>query len=295
MNTPLNALIIGGNRFFGRHLAESLVQTGARVTLLNRGNRDDGLGETVSRLHCDRTNEIALREAVQGQSWDIIYDQICFTARDARAACRIFEGKTPRYIFTSTVSVYNLGAGLHEDLFIPHDYFFDPSAETDADYGEAKRQAEATFAHEAPFDVVMARFPIVCGEDDYTGRLQFHIDHVRNGTSMWIPNLQARMSYIDSAEAGACLKFLGESELEGPVNCSSPDAISIGELLEMIESTVGRKAVLAQNPQSGDPSPYGMESDYFPSTERLERAGFRVRNLREWLPQLVSRLAQPRG
>lgn len=64
----MNVLVIGGNRFFGRHLVDLLLKEGIGVTLLNRGNLDDRFGEQIRRLKSDRQDPSALKEAIQGQA-----------------------------------------------------------------------------------------------------------------------------------------------------------------------------------------------------------------------------------
>jgi nucleoside-diphosphate-sugar epimerase len=133
-------LIIGGNRFFGRHLTKELLKEGAAVTLLNRGKIEDGFGDRVSRLVADRTNESALREVLKDDRWDLVYDQVCYTAAEARSACRLFEGKTKRYVVTSSESIYDDGFDQKEANFVPGSFSFTRDADRDEDYQGAKRQ-----------------------------------------------------------------------------------------------------------------------------------------------------------
>ncbi|WP_306737996.1 hypothetical protein, partial [Acinetobacter baumannii] len=90
-------------------------------------------------------------------------------------ACTAFEGKTARYVFTSSLSVYEYNPGPQpEENVDPHTYPVRMGSRFDFSYSEGKRQAEAVFFQKAAFPVVAVRFPIVMGEDDYTERLLFH-------------------------------------------------------------------------------------------------------------------------
>lgn len=100
------ALIIGGNRFFGRHLAIELLESGYEVTLLNRGRHDDGFGQKVRRINADRKQRAELEAGLNNQTWDVVFDQICFTAGEATSICELLEGRTERILFTSSQSVY---------------------------------------------------------------------------------------------------------------------------------------------------------------------------------------------
>jgi nucleoside-diphosphate-sugar epimerase len=161
----MKILILGGNRFFGKKLANRLIEDGHTITLLNRQSRDDGFGNRVSRIKCDRTNAADLKNQIT-ENYDVIYDQICYEPKDARAAVDIFAKRTPLYIFTSSQSVYGAGAFLPESAFDPVTYEFTTDS---TDYAEAKRQCESVFFHQSKLKVTAIRFPIVCGHDDYTG------------------------------------------------------------------------------------------------------------------------------
>lgn len=289
----MRVLIIGGNRFFGRHLAKVLVAAGDKVTLLNRGNFSDGFGPAVDRLVADRRDTWALKTALGTREFDLVVDQVCFTAKEAAAACDVFASRTPTYIATSTLSVYELGPELIEEDFDPYSYEYEYAVEATDNYGEAKRQMESVFFKTAPFRVIAPRFPIVCGDDDYTGRLQFHIDHILKREPFRVPNLSAHMSFINSIEAGSALAFLGKNKnFCGPINCSSPDAISIKTSLHWIERATHTTCNLAPPSSDAPRSPYGVNSDYFMSTSRLQNLGYRISPLDKWLPALITQLTE---
>ena len=41
------------------------------------------------------------------------------------------------------------------------------------------------------------------------------------------------------------------------------------------------------------PSPFGIEEDYFMNSDKAKRAGFQIAVLEEWMPLLISELAEP--
>lgn len=279
----MKILILGGNRFFGRKLA-ALLARGHEVTLLNRGRLDDGLGAQVRRIVCDRSDRGALGRAVE--TYDVVYDQICYEPTDARAACEIFAGRCGRYIFTSSQSVYGPGANIREAAFDPLKHEFTNDVASSADYAEAKRQCEAIFAAGSAVETVAVRFPIVCGTDDYTGRLKWHVDHVREGREMFFPNLDARLSLINSDDAAAALAALAHAPSAAkfaPINVCAPDAVKLRDLVAMISSATGREPKIAQKPE--EHSPYGISADWY-----MVNRSPHTRATSEWLPQLVKQL-----
>jgi len=174
----------------------------------------------------------------------------------------------------------------------PLSHAFDRDVSRDDDYGEAKRQAESAYFKQAKFPVTAVRLPIVLGEDDYTRRLHFHVERILSGKPIHFPSLEARISFIDSADAAAGLAFLAAKPAEGPVNFASPEPIRIRALLDLIEAAAGSKVVLASEVTPENLSPFGLEADWFMSTKRAEEIGFRAKPLPTWLPQLIDQLVK---
>lgn len=284
----MRILILGGNRFFGKRLAAKFSTEGASVTLLNRGSVDDGLGNQVNRIVCDRENQNALSKAVEGQAWDVVYDQVCFDYQNAKAACEIFRSKTGRYVFTSSQSVYKAGADLTEAAFNAGLHKFKKEESRVSDYAEAKRQAEVAFHEYATFPVVAVRFPIVIGPDDYTGRFRFHFDRIKNGQPLYFPNLDAKISFVTSEFAAEALHSFAHGTFEGPINVASPSPIRLRDFLAAIEAALDKRATLDENPTDAAHSPYGIESDWYMNCLRLKTEyGLAASEIGEWLPQLL--------
>lgn len=265
-----------------------LLKNGDRVTVLNRGHLDDGFKDRVTRIICDRDDLDKFKNSVQHKSWDIVYDQVCFDAHQAKAAVAIFSGRTKKYIFTSTVSVYPPGANIKEELFNPKTHRYDKVLLRDENYGEAKRQCEAVFFAQEAMPVIAVRFPIVMGPDDYTERLKFYVDRINSGEPVYFPNLEARMSYIHAADAAAGLFLLADTAFTGPVNMASKDPLSMRELITAIEHTVGKTAKLNSKAVSeNEKSPYGVEQDWFINIECALGLGFKPQEIHEWLVAVI--------
>ncbi|MHA6529699.1 NAD-dependent epimerase/dehydratase family protein [Paenibacillus sp. BAC0078] len=287
-----NILVLGGTRFFGKRLVERLLQDAdTRVTLLTRGFAEDSFGDSVRRLNVDRTDSKALAEAVGAAVWDVVYDNICYSPDEAAAASRIFAGTAKRYILTSSLSVYDPRPDiLLEADFDPLTYPLQLGAKEDFSYQEGKRLAETVLLTQSAFPVAAVRFPIVLGTDDYTKRLHFHLEHVRAGRPVGIPNPGAVISFIRSDEAADFLYWLGFSPLTGPVNACSDGTLAIGEIISVIEQETGRQAVVVKETASADMSPFGIEESWHMDTAKARGAGFHFLKLAEWFPELVAAL-----
>ncbi|WP_025685423.1 NAD(P)H-binding protein [Paenibacillus maysiensis] len=285
-------LVLGGTRFFGKRLVERLLEDSENnVTILTRGQTSDSFGERVQRIIADRNDAEALAEAVGEQVWDVVYDNICFSPDEAREACRIFDAKAKRYILTSSLSVYDPSPEvLTESVFDPQAYLVCKGGKDDFTYQEAKRQAEAVFMQQATFPVAAVRFPIVLGTDDYTRRLHFHIEHVRDGIEIGIPNPAARISFIRSDQAADFLLWLGHSHLTGPVNACSDGTVRIGDVISTIEQVTGKQAVIQEKTVDEHMSPFGITQSWYMDTTKARSEGYSFLSLTEWLPELISDL-----
>ncbi|MCP2322850.1 nucleoside-diphosphate-sugar epimerase [Hamadaea flava] len=90
----MDVLVIGGSRYFGKHVIEQLLAAGVRVTVVNRGSAAAPAGTT--HLVADRDDEAALRAALGSRTFDAVLDQVCYTPRQADIAARVFDGRTGR-------------------------------------------------------------------------------------------------------------------------------------------------------------------------------------------------------
>ncbi|MFB5676128.1 NAD-dependent epimerase/dehydratase family protein [Paenibacillus terreus] len=285
-------LVLGGTRFFGKRLVERLLQDEqCEVTIVTRGLTPDSFGGRITRLEADRTDAGSLSAALGKGEWDVVYDNICFSPNEALEASKILAGRVQKYILTSSLSVYDFNPhALTENMFDPYTYPLQYGDAGDFSYQEGKRLGEAVFMQEAAFPVSAVRFPIVLGEDDYTRRLHFHIEHVRQGVPIGIPNPQALISFIRSDEAADFLYWLGQSDLTGPVNACSDGTAAIGDVISIIEEITGHKAKIVAETDEKDMSPFGIPESWYMDTTKARLAGCRFLSLAEWLPELVRTL-----
>ncbi|MBD8522514.1 NAD-dependent epimerase/dehydratase family protein [Lysinibacillus fusiformis] len=290
----MNILVLGGTRFFGKKLVELCIENGHDVTILTRGQSGNPFGTAVKQLIVDRDDHDALENALAHTTWDIVYDNICYSPNEAHTICELLKGKTKKLVFTSTLSTYEVdGKMKKEEDFDPYHYQILMGNRDEFSYGEGKRQAEAVLFKEASFPVVAVRFPIVMGEHDYTRRLHFHVERILHDQPISLPNIDAQMSYITDEEAAEFLYFAGITPIEGPYNATASGAISLKELLALIEKESGKRAkisLVGGNEESQ--SPYGVPADWYMTNAKAEKAGFTFSQLHDWLPKLVKTLVK---
>ncbi|WP_431028294.1 NAD-dependent epimerase/dehydratase family protein [Lysinibacillus sp. LZ02] len=286
-------LVLGGTRFFGRKLVELLVAEGHDVTIVTRGQLANPFGEKVKHIIVDRRDTKAFAKAVEGQYYDIVYDNICYSPNEAKAFCDIFNGNIGKLVFTSTLATYAAdGLAKSEEDFNPYAYDIQMGETEEFSYGEGKRQAEAVFFNYAQFPVVAVRFPIVMGVDDYTERLHFHVKHVANEEPIGFINMDAEMSFILAEEAGRFLQWAGLTDVEGPFNAAAHGTISLKDLIILVEQATGKTAKIALVGNDEIRSPYAIPASWYMTVTKAEEAGFIFSKLAEWLPGLIEEITK---
>ena len=104
----MNVLLIGGTGLISTGIVKHLKARGAKITMLNRGQREDTTAGGIEILSADRNDAAAFKSAVAGRSWDVVIDMICFNPEQADASIAVFSGKCKQFIFCSTVCTYGV-------------------------------------------------------------------------------------------------------------------------------------------------------------------------------------------
>jgi 2'-hydroxyisoflavone reductase len=227
-------LVIGGTLFIGRLLVMELLRAGHQVYLLHR-KAQHPFGKRVNNLIADRNNAATIREAILNFRFDTVYDlaydwEHGTTGAQVEATAHIFEGRTGRYVFMSSVSAYGDGLNHHEgDALAPDDH---PNS-----YTRNKAMSERALfrMHQrSGFPVVTLRPPFVYGAGNPFHREAFFWDRFRAGRPVILPSEGHRlMQFIyvkDLVELA--LKVMDQRNAVGHAfNTANPRAITQHELL----------------------------------------------------------------
>lgn len=282
-------LVLGGTRFFGKHMVSALLTQGHAVTIANRGKTPDPFGNTVKRIVLERTDADSIRRALLGKSFDAVCDSLAYTSNDVRDLLEAFH--VPRYVMTSSTAVYQpLALHTTEADFVPLRIPLKWCARGDDSYATCKQQAEAALRQAYPsIPAVAVRFPFVIGEDDYTRRLYFYVENAIKGLPMHIDNLDAQMAFVHAREAGRFLAWAAMQDYTGPLNGASTGTISVREILQYVERQTGIRAIL--DPK-GLPAPYNGTGAYSIDTALACHLGFTFSNLGDWIYTLLDNFIQ---
>lgn len=280
----MEILVIGGTRYFGIHMVNALLEAGHKVTIATRGITCDNYGNRVRRIIFERTNADSVKEAFGGVHYDAVIDKLAYCSNDIRYVMDVID--CDKYIHTSSTSVYDpKHINTKEDDFDGTEKELIWCNRDAFPYEEIKRQAERALWQAYPDrNWTAVRFPFTIGEDDYTERLLFYVEHTMKSIPMNIDNLERQMGYIRSDEAGRFMAFLAEQDLTGAVNGSAHGTISLKEIIRYVEEKTNSKAVITAE---GEAAPYNGEPEYSINTEKAEKLGFTFSDLNDWIFDLL--------
>jgi nucleoside-diphosphate-sugar epimerase len=287
----MKVLILGGTRFVGKRLVHLLADQGHNVTVGSRGRTIVSFPGNVQRLKLDRASKDSLATALAHSQWDIVYDQICFSADDAASAVEILAGKTSRYVLCSSAAVYTNPLDVGEGAFDPSAYSIRSIERSGSSYAEGKRLAEAVIFQRASFPAAAVRFPIILGPDDYTKRLRVQIQRIAGNEPVNIENPDVEISLISSVEAAAFLAWLSGVPHTGPFNACSDGPVSLKTIVRFIEEATGHTAIVKRQPDTDPFSLFGKPVSATMNTGKARRCGFQFQQTRDWLPALVRNAA----
>ncbi|NXY96559.1 reductase [Streptomyces sp. BR123] len=296
-----NVCVIGGSRYFGRHLVELLRVAGTHVTVVNRGSAPAPQG--VHRLVADRGDERQLRAVLGSRTFDVVVDQVCYTPEQAAVARRVFAGRTGRYVMTSTVEVYDPATNPAPDgadcpLPVTEDVY-DPvgrpapgvPAGTDeaTAYAEGKRQAESVLLTDPVFPAAVVRTAHVLGggRADFTGRLAHYTDRISAGEPVLAHRRARPTTFIHHREIAEFLHWTAGASFTGPVNACAHGTLTVTELGDLVAERVGRPPHYIPVEDGATASPFSYDRAYPMDNGRATRLGFAFSRVTDWMPQAI--------
>ena len=102
----MKALFIGGTGLISSAVSRCAIERGTELSLLNRGQRGEFFPRGAKQIVADHRDRAAVREALRGQSFDVVADWIAYTPEQAAADIELFSGHIGQYIFISSASAY---------------------------------------------------------------------------------------------------------------------------------------------------------------------------------------------
>ena len=224
---PLDILFLGGTGFLGPHQINYAVERGHRVTMFNRGSNAGMYGDAVEELIGNRDNEIDDGLAVlQGdRTWDVVVDNSGYVPRHVRDSVELLKNRCHRYIYVSTVAVYDFDSGtvFPEDARLAE--LDDPTVEkvTGKTYGPLKAECDRIVRDRLGDACTVVRPTYVVGPGDHTDRFTYWADRVYRGGKVLAPGLAENIcQWVDARDLCPWIITLAENDMPGTYNASGP-------------------------------------------------------------------------
>ncbi len=248
----MNCLVIGGTQFIGRLMVAELLKQGHSVTVLHRKPKHD-LGRRVKNIVADRNDAVAMKTALAGKSFDVVFDNVYdwdrgTTAAQVEGTVRAVANHLHRYIFMSSVAAYGDGLNHHEgDALAPDD--------TPELYVRNKAMSERALfrLHQRiGLPVVTLRPPYIYGPENPFYREAFFWDRLRAGRPIILPGDGRRLMqfvYVKDL-VKAALKAMDEPNAIGHAfNIANSRPLSQMEFVEAVAKAANKPVKFVRIPR----------------------------------------------
>ena len=241
----MNLLILGGTKFFGRHLVDSALARGHEVSLFNRGKTNPGLFPQLETIIGDREHDL---DKLSGRAWDAVIDVAGYVPRIVRLSASSVERNVARYVFISSISAYDdssfkkIGIDENDPVGIWKDETDETSPET---YGPRKAACEKVAQDVFGEDrALIVRPGLIVGPHDGTDRFTYWSLRVARGGDVLAPEKpDVPAQIIDARDLSDFTIKLIEEGASGIFNATGPDyELTLGAMLETCKQVSGSDA-----------------------------------------------------
>ena len=249
---PLDILILGGTGLTGPHQVRYALSRGHKVTVFNRGRRNDRLPEGVTELIGDRN--VHQLDALKGKDWDVVIDNPTSLPFWVKDAAEILKDHTRQYVFISTISVYDTSKpqpGISESSPLLEYTKGDPLAVTPQDFAKdvnglygpmktaSEREAKKWFGERT----TVIRPTLIVGPGDETFRFTYWPYRIAKGNEVLAPgDGRDHVQIIDCRDLAEWTIRMVENGTTGTFNAAGPAAV-----LTMADQLSGIRGAVAGN------------------------------------------------
>lgn len=229
----MDILVLGGTVFVGRQFALAALSRRHNVTLFHRGTKGAGIVPGADEIFGDRDGGL---EALGDRRWDVVVDMCGYLPRIVRQSAQALADRADRYLFVSSVSVYDMEGkeSLNEDSEVAT--LDDPTTEEYAGpaYGALKylceQEVRAAFGDRS----IIVRPGLIAGPYDPTNRFTYWVTRFAEGGRVLVPSrLDQPMQLIDVRDLAQFSVTLLERGTTGVFNACGPDSPKkFGDMVE---------------------------------------------------------------
>jgi 2'-hydroxyisoflavone reductase len=219
----MRLLILGGTSFVGRAIAEEALARGHELTLFSRGRTGSDLFPDVERRVGDRA--AGDYQSLKGGSWDAVIDVSGYIPRHITEAADVLEPGVGRYLFISTISVYDpTDPGGEPDEDAPR---LAPERSTEVitgdTYGPLKVSCEDDLLDRFGDRASIVRPGIVAGPHDPTDRFTYWVRRAAQSPNVALPGRPDQpVQVVDSRDLANLTVSMVEHATPGVFNATGP-------------------------------------------------------------------------
>ncbi|RYG22805.1 NAD-dependent epimerase/dehydratase family protein [bacterium] len=207
----MDILILGGTVFVGRGVAEAALARNHRVTLFHRGSKGTGIVPGADEILGDRDGGL---DALKGRKWDAVVDACGYVPRVVGASARSLRESADRYLFVSTISVYEERDGELREFPVEAPVGIEEI--TGETYGPLKIECEREVLAAWGDKGTIVRPGLVYGPHDPTNRFPYWVGRFLHGGEVLVPDvLDNPLQQIDARDLGNFIVLLLEKDLPG--------------------------------------------------------------------------------
>lgn len=249
----MRVLVLGGNRYIGRHLVEDLASRGHQVTVLN--SHPSPLPPGVRRLHGDRRHPQVIPEILGPlrDDFDAVFDNTSYQPSDLAPLIEIFRGRVQHFVFTSSTAVY-LWSDIQpvtEEAPVSDDDSVNPSRE----YGAGKVRCERLLLAEferSGFPATILRIGHTLGPHSPLPREHAFFARLRQGRPILVPGDGLpfiHLVHVDDVASAMCAAISTPASPGHTYNVNGAQFASIGAYVRIMAAVVGVQPQIVHVPR----------------------------------------------
>jgi nucleoside-diphosphate-sugar epimerase len=253
----LRLLVLGGSQFVGRAIVAEALARDWDVTAFNRGRSGTDL-PGVKVVRGDRGNRADLERLAEAGPWDAVVDSSGYVPRNVLEVAQVLEPSVRRYVFVSTLSVYEgwPTQPLTEDSpVLPCPPDADETFGTNTENGPTQYGYQKSGCEAAVLEIfgtmrtTLLRAGVVLGPHEYVGRLPWWLQRIARGGRVLAPGDPARsIQPIDVRDIADFAIGAVENSVEGAFNLTGSGEATFADFLDACAKATGAAVELAWTP-----------------------------------------------
>ena len=224
---PLEILFLGGTGFIGPAQINYALDRGHKVTMFNRGRRAGMYGGRVEEIigNRDTTIDAGLTTLEGDRTWDVIVDNSGYVPRHVRDSIELLKDRCKRYIYISTVAVYDFDTTEVITIDSKMREAPDPATEevNGSTYGPLKAECDRIAQQLLGDKLTCVRPTYIIGPGDTTDRFTYWVDRFSRGGDIVCPSTpDVGAQWIDVYDLCHWIISLAENDTPGIFNGVAP-------------------------------------------------------------------------